>query len=289
VRAGEPFTIETEDASRGLLAAADRPPTPETTPYVKATPGKGNPVGGPVFVDGVKAGQCVRIDILDITIAPTGACWSRPSGSPFGDSRAWNELAEPFTVAVTHADDGAKISDRLRWRLAPMVGTIACAPEWEVRSTSLGQGPWGGNLDITDLQVGSSIFLNSYHDGGLVYLGDVHGCQGAGEYIGGADETRAEVTVRVAPADFPPLPSPRLITPETVTAVHIARPLEAAAHGAARHLMSWLCDEYGFSQRDAYLIVGLHPDFRFSIYQMTAIEELRFVVGASLPREYLDD
>ena len=57
-----------------------------------------------------------------------------------------------------------------------------------------------------------------------------------------------------------------------------------AAQAAARHLLTWLVDEHGFSQREAYLTAGLCPEFRLRVYQMTAIEELRYVVGASVPR-----
>jgi hypothetical protein len=50
--------------------------------------------------------------------------------------------------------------------------------------------------------------------------------------------------------------------------------------------MEWLVEEFGYSRRDAYLTVGLNPDFHV-VHQMTAIGDLRFVVGATLPRRYV--
>ena len=51
---------------------------------------------------------------------------------------------------------------RMRWPLVPMIGTLACAPEWEVHSTTAGQGPFGGNLDVGDYQAGAVVYLTSY-------------------------------------------------------------------------------------------------------------------------------
>lgn len=281
----EVFAVETDDASSGLLTAGDKPPTEDNVPYVRHLPAKANPVGGPVFVDGLRPGRA-RVEIRDVKLAPTGVAYNRPALTPLGDVASWPEGREAFTQLVEHVDGEALLSGRLRWPLAPMIGTLAFAPEWEVRASSVGQGPWGGNLDVTDFAPGSVVTLNAYHDGGLLFVGDVHGCQGDGEYFGVADETRAEVLLAVSAAEGDLLPAPRVETPERIVALGIDKPLEAAAHAAIRHLMDWLVAEYGYSRRDAYLTVGLSPEFRLRVYQMTAIQDLSFVVGASLPRTY---
>jgi acetamidase/formamidase len=281
VAAGERFAVGTEDASHGLLRFGDLPPTPESTPYARHAPGRANPVGGPVHVEGVRAGACVRVDIASIELADGGASWSRSAPPWLAD---WAELAEPFAARVEHTGAEAVVSERLRWPLAPMIGVLACAPEWEVRASSVGQGPWGGNLDVPEYRAGASVWLNAYHDGGLLFVGDVHGCQGDGELIGTGDESRAEVVLSAQPDDRSHLPAPRVVTEERLVALGIGRPLEHAAQAAARHLLTWLVDEHGFSRREAYLTAGLCPEFRLRVYQMTAIEELRYVVGASVPR-----
>jgi amidase len=287
VNAGETFAIETEDASSGLLTGGDLPPTEENVPYVRHQPAKANPVGGPVFVHGVRRGGRVEIEIVDVRLAATGVAYNRPQLSPLEDSRRWPEGGEPFTVKVEHRDGDAVLSPRLRWRLSPMIGTLACAPEWEVRATSVAQGSWGGNLDVADFAPGATVHLNAFHDGGLLFAGDVHGCQGDGEFLGVADESRSEVVLRASPGTGAPLPAPRVETGELLVALAIDKPLEAAAQGAIRHLMGWLVEDFGFSRRDAYLTVGLNSDFRLRIYQMTAIRDLDFVVGATLPTRYV--
>jgi acetamidase/formamidase len=285
---GEAFLVETEDASSGLLADGTLQPTTENLPYVHYSPARANPVGGPISVSGIKKGDRVRVDILGIDLASTGVSYNRPPLSPVSDSRTWPDAAEAFSVLVQHHEGEAIISDRLRWRLAPMIGTLCCAPEWEVRASSAGQGSWGGNLDVADFRPGSSVFLNCYHDGALVFVGDVHGCQGDGEYYAVADESRSEVTLRVQAVAGEPLPAPRVISDSHVVALGMDKPLEAASHAAIQHLMRWLIDEYAFSARDAYLTIGLHPDFRLRTYQMIAAHGVSYVVGATLPREFVE-
>lgn len=287
VAAGEPFAVETDDASSGLMGSGDRQPIPEDLPYLRHSPAKSNPVAGPIYVEGVVAGGRVKVEIAEIRLAAEGTTWGRPPISPLGDSAEWGDTTGPYVERIGHDDGVATLSSRLRWPLSPMIGTLACAPEWEVHSTSTGQGAWGGNLDVADYRAGATVHLNAYHDGALLFVGDVHGSQGDGEYSGIADESRAEIVLRAEPAEGDPLPAPRVDTPDRIVALGIDKPLEAAAHGAVRHLMTWLVNDFGFSRRDAYLTVSLNPDFRLRVYQMTAIRELRFVVGATLPRRYL--
>ena len=42
---------------------------------------------------------------------------------------------------------------------------------------------------------GAKVFLNSYCEGALLFAGDVHTSQGDAEYIGKADECRAQATL----------------------------------------------------------------------------------------------
>ena len=40
-----------------------------------------------------------------------------------------------------------------------MIGTLACAPEWEVEADGASQGPWGGNLDVQEYCPGAIVTL----------------------------------------------------------------------------------------------------------------------------------
>jgi amidase len=283
VAANEPFVVCTQDASSGNLINTDLAPTAANFEYLRHSPPFANPVTGPVAITGVRARGRVEVKILAIEPAAAGAFWSRPGNAPFADSREWSDLAQPIVQRVEHRDNRAVVNRRLSWELAPMIGTIGCAPEWEALASLRGQGSWGGNLDVADVRNGATLYVNAFHDGGLLFIGDVHGCQGDGEFGGTGDETSAEVVLSVAPADGSLLDYPRVETPERLVALWVDRPLEEAVRGAIRHLMRWMVDELGFRRKDAYLLISLHPQFRIHVYQMTAIHGLGFTAGASLP------
>ena len=82
----------------------------------------------------------------------------------------------------------------LRVPLSPFIGTLAVAPEREVETPGLGQGSWGGNLDVRDICPNTRVLLPCYHRGALLYAGDVHACQGDGEFYGTAMEIRSAAT-----------------------------------------------------------------------------------------------
>ena len=65
-------------------------------------------------------------------------------------------------------------------------------PEREVQSFVMIRGPYGGNFDVRDFRQGSTVYVNSYRDGGLLYAGDCHASQADTEYHGMADECRGE-------------------------------------------------------------------------------------------------
>lgn len=54
VKQEELFVIETEEAGSGLIRSADVAPLIDHFPTRKFEPPKSNPVGGPIFVEGVE-------------------------------------------------------------------------------------------------------------------------------------------------------------------------------------------------------------------------------------------
>jgi hypothetical protein len=58
--------------------------------------------------------------------------------------------------------------------------------------------------------------------------------------------------------------------------------LEEAVWRASIQLMEWLVRDFGCSQRQAYLLLGVNPDFRVNVYQMALMGKLQYTVGAEL-------
>ena len=82
-------------------------------------------------------------------------------------------------------------------------------------------------------------------------------------------------------------PFMRLEKDGSIIALASARPLEEAVWRASIQLMDWLVDEYKCSQRKAYLLLGINPDFRVNVYQMALVGKLQYTVGAEISKRCL--
>ncbi|MDH7500229.1 MAG: acetamidase/formamidase family protein, partial [candidate division NC10 bacterium] len=209
------------------------------------------------------------------------------------DTLKWSQAAEPWTHILRHEpgpsgtmrDGRIWFNEKISWPAAPFIGTLAVAPEREVLTSIYGQGIGGGNLDCRDIRPGNAFLVNSQNEGGLLFVGDVHACQGDTEFSSVAAETRAEVTLSVEVIPGKRIPYPRIETPTSLIALYNSRPLEHAVTKAAFLLMEWLVEEHGMSQRDAYLQIAVNPGLRVHIYQMIPEMPLSYTVGMEFPKQ----
>ena len=301
VKPGEAFQVETDDALSGMIADdSDRPKVEGFSGkhfknLAQATPGLFNPVVGPIYVEGCKAGDVLAVHIDWIDPWRYGFSGVLPGIGPLGDSLRYKDCTEGYVHVIEHLpgpsghtrDGTGKYSDTLSWPLEPFIGTLATAPEREVVTSVLGQGAFGGNIDCRDVRAGHTIYLNSYNDGGLLYIGDVHGGQGDTEFTGIADETRATVQLSCTVVKNKRLPCVRIEKPDSIVAVGINLPMEHAVYDAAANLMSWLEEDYGVPPRDLYVRMSCDPAFRVRTYQLVRIATLQHVAGAEYPKDRL--
>jgi acetamidase/formamidase len=296
VRPGEPFELETYDASTGYFKTAADKAIPARRPGFDRAPPLANPIAGPIFVEGAQRGDALVVVLEEILVDDYSWIAIGPRRGPLGESTRWPELSGDYTTKVFRHTPGASgtmrdgtlhFSDKLSWPITPFIGTLGVAPDREVCTSLDGQGEWGGNLDIRDVTVGNRIWLPTFHAGGLFYLGDVHASQGDTEFTGTAAETKATVRVRLELVKNKRIPWMRIEKPASLVAINAARPLEIAVETAATHLMDWLITEYGLTPTDAYCLLSTCPDFRINVYQMCKLAKLSFVAGAELPKRYV--
>lgn len=294
VRPGEEFVVETEDAFNGAIRSADLLPTPDIL-----DPRPPNPCAGPIAVEGARPGDLLAVEILDIVPDDQGTHCIFLGEGALGDSAAYPECRGPYARVILHrpgpsgtTSDGYGIfADGVTWPLQPHVGTIGTAPARPVAAgadTLTGQGRHGGNLDCRDVRRGSTLFLPVEVEGACLYVGDVHASMADGEWVGNADECRAEVTLRCRILAGR-LPWPRIETAESIIQLASGKPLEAAVKQAFVWLTDWLVTEHGFSPRDAYMQLGVNPGVRINVYQLVDLGRIGYTVGVAFPRGQLRD
>ena len=132
-----------------------------------------------------------------------------------------------------------------------------------LKRASLDKGPGVENLDVRDVKEGTKCYLNCYHDGALLYVGDVHGSQGDTEFYGVADETRAELTLSCRVIKNKRIPFVRLEKADSIISVYSFR-----AAGERRRVRDSEPDgvdspqNMGVSERDClYATRALTPNF----------------------------
>ena len=182
IRPGEYVEVETADCYDGQITGPD-----VLRPMIDMS--RFNRAIGPIDVEGVRAGDWIRVTLEEITVGGTGVMALRPGIGILGA-----EVEETSSLIVDVADGVASI-DGVTVPISPMIGVIGVAAEEPISSSTPGRH--GGNLDTRIITAGSQVLLRAQRDGAGLALGDLHAAQGDGE-LGG---TGIEIAGRAAFAD----------------------------------------------------------------------------------------
>ncbi|WP_435066427.1 acetamidase/formamidase family protein [Haloplanus sp. C73] len=302
VEPGESFSIEVWDSFKDQLFEHGLGEFDETDVPTMNTPPPGfdaNPVSGPVYVEGVEPGDTIAVHVEEIvpergyttTLEGHGNLAGKEGWETCKTNRAHEVSLEPGPSGTT-ADGTGRIEldgREWEWELNPHIGTIATAPGRTVQDPLTTQGPWGGNMDVRDLQQGSTVCLSAYTEGGQLFVGDVHASQSDSEYTGFAVEARATVTLSVDVVDHAVPGVFRVETDDSIIHVDSAKNAgspRAALDGCFAATMDELIDEHGFSEREAYVQMSINPNVTVRIYQF--IRPDYFTFGVKLDKALFD-
>lgn len=302
VEEGESFKVETWDAFEGALFEHGLGEfTTEDIPALTAPPPAfdGNPVAGPVYIEGAQPGDTLAIHIEEISPERGFTTTLEEFGCLVGKS-GWEDcqVNHAHEVELEPGSDGSMTNGTARleindhewtWELNPHIGTIATAPGRTVQETVTTQGPWGGNMDVRDVAEGSTVFLNSFNEGGLLFVGDVHASQSDSEYTGIAVESIAEIVLRVEIVDEQVPGVFRVENDDSIIHVDSAKNAgspEDAVNNCFIALMDELVEQHGLSQREAYVQMSVNPAVTVRVYQF--VHPGFFTVGVKLEKAFLD-
>jgi amidase len=249
---------------------------------------------GPIAIEGAKPGDTLVVEIRKVR--PNRDTAISTQGRNFGalvPDAGTAMLNETFPrgryiwrldrTAMTGTLDMPKSRlGRVTVPLKPMLGRLAVAPAGDEAFGGLWPGPFGGNMDASDLGEGTTVYLPVFHDGALFYFGDGHALQGDGEICGSGLETSMEVELRFDLIKGKAIAWPRLEDAQHLMVAGSARPLSDALRIAFVELINWLVADYGFDKAEAYQLVS-----QVAVVRVANMVDPAYTVVAKFPRRYL--
>lgn len=233
------------------------------------------PVTGPVRIEGVLAGDLVRIDVHDIHIADRGGMVTMPGRGGFG------RPLEMSGLVIDVHDGFAHFPDDVRVPVRPMVGKIGFAPAGESPNSST-VGRYGGNMDCRDIIAGSSLFLTAQVGGGLLYAGDLHAVQGDGECSLTAVEMEGAVELSCQVVRPAPVRGPVVFSEDRMIVLGDGEDLDEAATAALDEIMAIVQADREWSRERTAMLLSAAADVA-----VAQLVNARKSVKVSLDTRYL--
>jgi acetamidase/formamidase len=224
---------------------------------------------GSVFVKGAQPGDTLQIEVLEMKHKGWG--WS-------GHIPHFGLLADDFDFAYIHhwrleGDTCYFGAKNIEIPFEPFCGVMGVAPKEPGRLDTIPPRANGGNVDIRDLRVGTTVWLPVWVEGALFSTGDCHAAQGQGEVCGTGIEAPMTITLVLTVRKDMPVKELQFRTPSPLTRNDSMGFHGTTAHGpdlmensknAVRYMVDWLVATYGLSRSQAYVLCSEASDLKIS-------------------------
>jgi acetamidase/formamidase len=219
---------------------------------------------GPVEVLGATPGDVVECRLESLRTRDWG--WN---SFPLGVGALPSDFAEPYVhyFRFDEARTRTEYVKGIELELAPFLGVMGAEPAGDSPVSAILAGPYGGNLVLRELTVGSSLYLPVFKEGARIWVGDVHALQGDGVVDQTAIETAAEdLKIRYVLHKAVPLQGPLGETPSDWIGIGFGESLDDALVACLRGLIAWLHAAAGISEGEAYALCSMAVSFRITQY-----------------------
>jgi amidase len=251
--------------------------TPSILTYPEAFPDTTVPVTGPVWVEGANPGSVLKVEIIKLELtAGDGAIAVIPGKGAFGE-----KVFEPMYKVVTYDNKYVHFNDKIKAPLRPMVGKVGVAPAGKAINCHA-TGNYGGNMDITDITEGTSLYLPVFVEGALLSCGDVHAAMGDGESCFSAVETEGSITFRCQVIEDMELTHPLVVTANEVMTVGDGQTIEKAYKIALDNMVALITKKLGLNFTDAIMLISIAADVRINQIVNTVAVGARVALPLSL-------
>ncbi len=250
VAQGEDVVLETHDCFEGQIQ----------TPFDlidKLDWNHVNPATGPVYIEGTKPGDILRVDLLEVKIGQQSSMVTIPGEGVLGDV-----ITKMETTILKLENDHLVFKDKIRIPKKPMIGVIGVAPS----SGSVPNGtpgPHGGNMDCTLMCEGNSVYFTVGVEGALFGAGDFHAAMGDGEIVVCGAETSGELHFQAQVVEMKGLPTPFVESPELIATIYSAFTIDEASNGAVHRMAQFLTEFVKIPLNDAGMLMSLVGQLKF--------------------------
>src|SRR5947209_15037060 len=264
----------------------------------KANPGGGpHSMTGPIYVNGAEPGDVMEIRILKIVPKNFAINFNLP-GTEFPTIGALApEMPNGFIKFFTldPKKKSVEFKPGVNIELAPFPGTLAVGIDPNDPSPRKGGvkddpmapvstlRPWknGSNMDINELQAGSTIYVPIFLKGGLIWTGDSHCRQGNGEVnLTALECSYKEIELQPIVRKDMKLTWPRIETKTHWITVGFDESLDKALVNAVREEVDFLTNVKGIERAKAYGLASMVGDCRVS-----QVVDVRKGVHCMIPKD----
>jgi acetamidase/formamidase len=254
----------------------------------KSNPGRGpHSIIGPIAVNGAEPGDVLEVRYKRILPFTWGAVFNNPGALGTGLLAADFPQGQVKYLDLDLKGMKAAFAPKISVPLKPFQGTLGLAPPDGYYpplspgvTSSVPPGPHAGNVDLSELAEGSTLFIPVWKPGALIYTGDSHAVQGDGEICLTALETRLqELRIQVVLHKQKSFSWPIAETSTHWILLGLDKDLNAAMTMAARNAIKFLSSRAGLTELDAYALCSIACSFR-----VTQVVDIVRGVHAMVPK-----
>ncbi len=282
IEPGDEVQFECVDASGGQVR-----PGMTTAEYLNIDRTRIHALTGPIWIDSAESGDVLQVDVL--ATRHSGWGWtSVVEGLGFLKDR----FREPYLFHWLLDGESTSSLAPAVVPVRPFLGVMGVARADDGAFRTRPPGPFGGNLDVRELCVGSKLYLPVYNKGALFSCGDGHAAQGDGEVCINGIECPLDVTLRFnlhkqQPLSGPLVEASDIAAPDSIAdawvVVETGMDLAEAARAATSRMVDLLVGRWGFSDVHAYLLCSVALRLRLS----QVVNEPVHTVSAALSKQIL--
>ncbi len=254
----------------------------------KSNPGRGpHSIIGPIAVKNAEPGDVLEIRYKRLKPFNWGAVFNNPGALGTGLLAADYPQGQVKYLDLDLEKMNAQFAPNINVPLRPFQGTLGVAPPDGYFpplspgvTNSVPPGPHGGNLDLSELSEGATLFLPVWKPGGLIYTGDSHAVQGDGEItITGLETRMKEMRIQVVLHKQKNFAWPIAETSTHWITLGLDKDLNTAMQLAARNAIKFLASRAGMTELDAYGLCSIAASFR-----VTQVVDIVRGVHAMIPK-----